>query len=140
MRCCCLDGLAGRPRAHRVCPQVIEGQFWMSPISALWLFSAAAVSEVPRALRHHALYIPASAPGLFVLSAALGFGVNIATFLVIKTTNSVTLKVLGTARNACLVLVSAYWYAEEITPLEGAGYVLSLICFGFYNYAKISGR
>lgn len=112
----------------------------MSPISALWLFSAAAVSEVPRALRHKALYIPASAPGLFLLSAALGFGVNIATFLVIKTTNSVTLKVLGTARNACLVLVSAYWYAEEITPLEGAGYVLSLICFGFYNYAKISGR
>lgn len=70
----------------------------MSPISALWLFGAAGVSELPRALHKHALDIPLSAPGLFVLSAALGFAVNIATFLVIKTANSVTLKVLGTAR------------------------------------------
>ena len=75
----------------------------MSPISAMWLFSAAGVSELPRALEKNALAIPQREPFLFILSAALGFAVNIATFLVIKTTNSVTLKVLGTARNAGLV-------------------------------------
>ena len=83
---------------------MIEGQYYMSPISALWLFSAAGVSELPRALRKHALDIPLHAPAIFVASAALGFAVNIATFLVIKSTNSVTLKVLGTARNAGLAI------------------------------------
>ena len=73
-------------------------------------------------------------------SAFLGFAVNIATFLVIKTTNSVTLKVLGTARNAGLVLVSSWLYHEAITPLEAAGYGVSLLCFFWYNYAKVTGK
>ena len=112
----------------------------MSPISALWLFSAAGVSELPRAMRKDAFAIPASAPALFLASAFLGFAVNIATFLVIKTTNSVTLKVLGTARNAGLVLVSSWLYHEAITPLEAAGYGVSLLCFFWYNYAKVTGK
>ena len=80
----------------------------MAPISALWLFSAAAVTELPRAIeknawltvqvRSHDGYATVTWPlqehsGLFMLSACLGFFVNICTFLVIKATNSVTLKV-----------------------------------------------
>ena len=119
---------------------VIEGQYYMSPISAVWLFSAATITELPRALRRHALLIPLNAPGLFLLSAFLGFAVNIATFLVIKSTNAVTLKVLGTARNAGLVLVSAWLYSEKITPLEATGYCISLAAFFYYNYAKYKGQ
>jgi len=49
------------------------------------------------------------------------------------------LKLLGTARNAGLVLFSAVFLGEEITPLQGFGYALSLAIFGLYNYYKIKG-
>jgi len=122
---------------------VIEGQYYMAPVSALWLFSAAAVTELPRArLPHnwrHAISLITGEPLLFVSSAVLGLGVNLCTFLVIKSTNSVTLKVLGTARNAGLVLFSALFYDERITLLEGVGYGISLLAFFGYNYFKIKG-
>lgn len=74
--------------------QVIEGQYWMAPVSAVWLFSASAITELPRLLRPnqlaHAADLVAAEPLLFIASAALGFGVNICTFLVIKATNSVS--------------------------------------------------
>ena len=98
----------------------------------------AAAVELPRALRSkHAWDVVRGEPALFFSSAALGFAVNIATFLVIKSTNSVTLKVLGTARNAGLVLVSSWLYSESITTLEAVGYLISLSAFGAYNYFKI---
>lgn len=122
---------------------VIEGQYYMAPVSALWLFSAAAMTELPRARLPsnwaHAAALVRAEPWLFASSAALGFGVNLCTFLVIKCTNSVTLKVLGTTRNAGLVLFSAVWYQEHITRLEGVGYCISLLAFGAYNYYKIKG-
>jgi len=65
----------------------------MAPISALWLFAAAAVHELPRAVHsENAVSVPLSHPALFAASATLGFAVNIATFLVIKATSSITLK------------------------------------------------
>lgn len=79
-------------------------------------------------------------PWLFLSSAALGFGVNLCTFLVIKSTNSVTLKVLGTARNAGLVLLSAWLYNERITSLESFGYAISLAAFAAYNVFKMRGQ
>ena len=117
---------------------VIEGQYFMAPVSALWLCGASAVVELPRAMHSkHAWDVVRGEPALFFSSAALGFAVNIATFLVIKATNSVTLKVLGTARNAGLVLVSSWLYSESITTLEAVGYLISLSAFGAYNYFKI---
>jgi len=209
-----------RPPPRPLAPlQVIEGQYWMAPISALWLFAAAAVSEAPRAHRTHracrkpcttarrarrtpracrtacttacrahaarraardqppdatrrrltrrrltaspracvpacpawpalspqlpralasdAASIVAAHGGLFLLSASLGFFVNICTFLVIKSTNSVTLKVLGTARNAGLVVFSAGLLGEHVGALELAGYSCSLGFFALYNYYKV---
>lgn len=115
----------------------------MAPVSALWLCSAAMLMELPKAAlpahRPHALALIHSEPQLFIASAVLGFGVNLCTFLVIKTTNSVTLKVLGTARNAGLVLFSAMWYHETITRLEALGYCISLLAFAAYNVYAIRG-
>jgi len=113
----------------------------MAPVSALWLFGAAALTELPRVLLpanwRRAVGLVASEPLLFVCSAALGFGVNLCTFLVIKSTNSVTLKVLGTARNAGLILFSAVAYQERISQLEAVGYAISLLSFAAYNVFKI---
>ena len=44
-----------------------------------------------------------------------------------------------TAERAGLVLFSAVFLGEEITPLQWAGYALSLAFFGLYNYYKIKG-
>jgi hypothetical protein len=44
--------------------------------------------------------------------------------------------VLGTARNAGLVLWSAYMLGESISRLELAGYSISLTAFAAYNYFK----
>jgi hypothetical protein len=49
----------------------------------------------------------------------------------------VTLKVLGTARNAGLVLVASWLYSEHITTIEMVGYAVSLAAFGLYNYFKM---
>ena len=48
-------------------------------------------------------------------------------------------QVLGTARNAGLVLFSSFWYHEHISELEALGYAVSLLAFGAYNYLKIRG-
>ena len=48
-------------------------------------------------------------------------------------------QVLGTARNAGLVLVSAWLYNEKISLLEGVGYSISLAAFCAYNVFKIYG-
>ena len=119
---------------------VIEGQLWLAPTSALWLFSAAAVHELPKMLNTEAWRVPLATPLPFLASAVLGFAVSVCTFLVIKATNSVTLKVLGTARSAGLVVWSALVLGERITPLELGGYTLSLLAFAAYNTFKMQGR
>ena len=119
---------------------VIEGQLWLAPTSALWLFTASAVHELPKVLQKEAWRVPLEYPLPFFASAVLGFAVSVCTFLVIKATNSVTLKVLGTARSAGLVVWSAMVLGERITPIELGGYTLSLCAFGAYNYFKMQGE
>ena len=47
-------------------------------------------------------------------------------------------KLLGTARNAGLVLISALALGEEVTLQQAAGYALCLIFFALYNYYKMT--
>lgn len=116
---------------------VVEGQYYMAPVSFMWLISASAILELPRAIQSGAWRAPLNHPGPFLLSLALGAVVNYCAAAVIKLTNSVTLKVLSTARNASLVLVSSMVLGEHITQLEMVGYTISLISFGLYNYFRI---
>mmetsp|Transcript_42435 Transcript_42435/g.137021 ORF Transcript_42435/g.137021 Transcript_42435/m.137021 type:complete len:357 (+) Transcript_42435:70-1140(+) len=118
---------------------VVEGQYYMAPISGVWLFASAAVFELPRALSTNALAMPLANPWPFLLSMALGAGVNYCAAAVIKLTNSVTLKVLSTARNASLVLVSAAALNEEVSRIELVGYSITLISFGMYQYFRARG-
>ena len=60
------------------------------------------------------------------------------TFLVIKLTNSVTLKVINTARNAAFVLVTVTLLGEEASATQILGYVISLAAFSAYLYFKIN--
>lgn len=62
-----------------------------------------------------------------------------AAFLVIKSAGSVMLKVLGTARNAGLVVFGAVVIGETISGLELVGYCFSLAAFAAYNYYRMKG-
>merc|ERR1712159_417117 len=77
---------------------VLEGLYRMSPISAIWLWGVSLFLEVPSILKEAKYTLISDHLGIFLSCMILGFGVNIITFLVIKYTNAVTLKVIGVAR------------------------------------------
>lgn len=112
----------------------LEGLYYMAPICSFWMFGLAAFIEMPSAFSTGKFALPAQHTGLFFLSFILGFLVNVASFLVIKRTSSVMLKLLGTARNAGLACFSALFLGDEITPTQAVGYVICLYFFGLYNY------
>eukprot|EP00967_Tisochrysis_lutea_P047093 scaffold57302_cov36-Tisochrysis_lutea.AAC.2 len=87
-----LDELRAR-EAARGTDTVVEGQYYMAPVSFMWLISASAILELPRAIQSGAWRAPLNHPGPFLLSLALGAVVNYCAAAVIKLTNSVTLKV-----------------------------------------------
>jgi len=116
----------------------LEGLYYMAPICTFWMWGVASFTELPRAHARGAFDIVAANPTTFALAAALGFLVNIASFVVIKRTNSIMLKLMGTARNAGLVLFSAVFLGDTITPTQVFGYGVCLTFFGVYNYYKMN--
>lgn len=84
--------------------------------------------ELPSMLRNNAWEQVAAHPCLFLAAGTLGVGVHFLSFLVVRITSSVTLKTLGTARNALLVLASVSLFGEIVTPTQFLGYVLALTC------------
>ena len=61
------------------------------------------------------------------------------TFVVIKLTNAVTLKVINTARNAAFVLFTVFFLQEQASATQLLGYMLSLCAFSVYLYFKTLG-
>ena len=79
----------------------LEGLYYMAPICAFWMFGSPPSSRCrARSARARSRSCPSTA--LFASAFFCGFAVNVASFLVIKRTNSVMLKLMGTARNAGL--------------------------------------
>ena len=114
----------------------MESLYYMAPICTFWMWGLALALEVPHALSTGAFALVPRHARLFALAAALGFAVNLASFLVIKRTSSMMLKLMGTARNAGLVIFSALFLGETISSTQAAGYALCLAFFGMYNYFK----
>ena len=117
---------------------VFESQYYLAPVGAGFLLVGALFSEAGKARKLDALGTMASHPGLFLASAALGVIASMLTFLVIKLTNSVTLKVINTARNAAFVLVTVTLIGEEASGLQMCGYSVSLAAFSMYTYYKVN--
>jgi len=116
---------------------VFESQYYLAPIGAAFLLVGAALSETARARRLDALGTMAAHPIFFTASALLGVVASMLTFLVIKLTNAVTLKVINTARNAAFVLVTVTLLGEEASTTQVFGYIVSLAAFSAYLYFKI---
>eukprot|EP00967_Tisochrysis_lutea_P051729 scaffold63946_cov31-Tisochrysis_lutea.AAC.4 len=96
----------------------------------------AVVQELPAARASGAYQILLDHPHLFIASGFSGFFVNVSSFLLVKRTSSITLKLITMARNGGLVVASAMCFGEEITLLEAVGYAGLLFFFGAYTAVK----
>ena len=118
---------------------VVEGQYVLAPASAFWLFLASGVFELNTMIAKGAFSIIAANPGTFIVASGLGLGVNFLSYLVIQATSSLTMKVLGTARNVLTILLGVMFYGETVSVNEGLGYSLALVGFAGYNASKGGG-
>jgi drug/metabolite transporter (DMT)-like permease len=117
---------------------VIESQYILSPACFFWLFLLACIFELPQFLEQNAITIVFENLNWFIFAAALGVGVNFITYFVIQFTSSLTMKILGTVRNICLVFVGVIFYGENITTNQFLGYSIALVGFAGYNAAKMN--
>eukprot|EP00924_Labyrinthula_sp_SR-Ha-C_P005073 snap_masked-scaffold_1-processed-gene-20.49-mRNA-1 protein AED:0.08 eAED:0.08 QI:0/0/0/1/1/1/2/0/333 len=120
----------------------VELNYFLCPVSFVCLMVAFYVFEFESLTSSNKIWVVLEGYNWinFVGASILGVFVNISSYLVVKFTNSVTLKILGTVRNAGLVLVQVIFANEVITGLQFVAYIITLVAFGFYNYFKMTGK
>jgi multidrug transporter EmrE-like cation transporter len=115
---------------------VIEGQYVLAPASAFWLFMASAFYELPTMIEKNAFKIILDNIGLFLVASFMGIGVNFLSYLVIQSTSSLTMKILGSVRSVGLIYIGILFYGEEVSLNEMIGYSIALLGFFLYNAAS----
>ena len=115
----------------------IETLYYTSPVCLLWMVPAALATEFPLALKRKSFLLMLKHPLMFAASGLAGLFVNFTSFLVVKRTSSMTLKMMTMARNGALVIFSALVMGETITTLEAVGYSGLLFFFALYTYTKL---
>ena len=88
---------------------VWESLYFMGPAATIWLVIGCAMHELPAIIEKEDYKKVFQRPELFLMAALGGFCVNLAVFLVVKTTSSLTLKVhlyttFGAQTNFCAPL------------------------------------
>ncbi len=91
---------------------------YMAPACFAWLLLGSIVLEGRLIIAEGGLQLIAAKPLLYLTAAALGFAVNALAYVVIQTGSSLTLKVLGTVKNAVVVWLGILMFAEVVTPLQ----------------------
>ena len=117
---------------------VLVGLYHLAPTSAFFLAVLAAAVEAP--LMNFAKLraeLPGSAP-LLVAAFSLAFLVNTSSYLVIKRTNVVMLKLLAISRNAFVVVSSTFLFDETVTLWQVFGYCVTLVFFLSYTYIQFT--
>ncbi|GLI66860.1 hypothetical protein VaNZ11_010847 [Volvox africanus] len=118
----------------------MEGLFYISSACTTVLAVQASYMEWPQLLRQRRyLAIPAH-PYNFAAAACCGFFVNMLAILVIKLASSLTLKVLGTVKDAALVTIGIVFLHEKVTSLQLMGYMISMVGFVAYNIIKAGAQ
>lgn len=115
----------------------IEGLMYLAPACTFWLLIGVAALELRHMLEESAFQLMVERPLVYLAAAAMGFGVNALAYIVIQIASSLTLKVLGTAKNAIVVWLGVAFLSDTVTRLQGGGYAMSLIGFMHYNYIKL---
>jgi len=115
---------------------VVEGQYVLSPASALWLFIASALFEFRQMYENNAMKIIVDNFSFFLLASVAGVVVNFMAYSVIQATNSLTMKMLGTLRSIITIGFGVMLFKEVITEREAEGYLFALAGFVMYNMAS----
>ena len=110
---------------------------YTAPACTFWLAVGSMVFELQRMLAANAFAKIVASPMLYGSAAAMGFFVNATTFLTIQLAGSLTVKVLGTVKNAVVVWLGVLLWAEPVTALQLGGYGASIAGFAMYNLHKM---
>lgn len=113
---------------------IIKSQYYMAPAGAVCLMGTSVLTEYRSMHQNGAFAEMMAHPALFFFAGTLGVGVIFLCYLVVQQMSSVTLKVLGTVRNAMLV----YVYRELVSRTQALGYAVSLCFLGLYSYSKMT--
>lgn len=116
----------------------VEGLMYLAPACSFWLVLGSLFTELGRMRAENALATVTSHPYQFLGAAAMGFGVNSLAYIVIQTASSLTLKVLGTVKNALVVYLGVIIFSERVSTLQAVGYAISLVAFFFYQRIKMA--
>ncbi|RCI13264.1 hypothetical protein L249_1191, partial [Ophiocordyceps polyrhachis-furcata BCC 54312] len=117
--------------------QPLVGLYYYAPICAVFTFLFALKTEFAL-LDVDA--IKSLGFGVLFLNAAIAFMVNVTSVLAIKRTSGLVMTLTGISKNVALIIVSAAIWHTYISPLQAAGYTITLIglfqySFGFENLA-----
>jgi len=88
-------------------------------------------------IANNAFSFVASHPIKFSCAAMMGFGVNSLAYVIIQVASSLTLKVLGTVKNAFVVWLGIFFLHEKMTLIQGVGYAISIGAFFVYQKIKM---
>lgn len=110
---------------------------YLAPACTFWLLLGSLALELRPMLQAGAFAVVAAHPVKFACAAVMGFGVNSLAYIVIQTASSLTLKVLGTVKNAFVVWLGIFFLHESMTPLQGVGYAVSIAAFFWYQRIKM---
>ncbi|KIY98630.1 hypothetical protein MNEG_9335, partial [Monoraphidium neglectum] len=114
-----------------------EGVMYLAPACFVWLTLGAAALEWPAMRAAGAMSIARANWVLFIAAACMGFLINLLAFATIKLASSLTLKVLGTVKNALLIFAAMLLWGEVVTGVQAWGYALSTVAFGVYTWIKM---
>lgn len=113
-----------------------EGLMYLAPATAFWLAIGSLITELPRMLQDNALAVIMTNPIKFIAAPVMGFGVNLLSYIVIQSASSLTLKVIGTVKNAIVVLLGVVLLQESISATQLFGYGISVAAFYWYQDIK----
>ncbi|GLC38079.1 hypothetical protein PLESTF_000313100 [Pleodorina starrii] len=103
-------------------------------IAAVWEWPAAAAAAA--AGRGGGFALIAAAPATFLVAPLVSALVNMSCFFAINATSSLTFKVAGCVKNVAVVAYGVVAHGEAITPLQVAGYAVSVAGFTLYSQLK----
>lgn len=115
---------------------LLETLYYITPASAVFVLVFALPMEFSK-MSAEDLAIVSEHAFAFVLSCLFAVLTNVINTFVIQFTNALVLKLVATARNAMLVLATAFM-GEPVTPLQVLGYSISLA--GFFAYTFVEHR
>lgn len=116
---------------------VMEGLTYFAPTALGWMTVLISIMELPTFVSSGAIGIVYKNWMLFQSCFLLGFLVNVAGFLVIKTSSVVTLKIIVQIRNVALILINVAFCKEVVTQNQWVGYMITVAGFGCYNYGTL---